>query len=177
MLNLHLPKKYLKYQRVWYSGFSNIGVLGEPNICWRKNHSSLQISPVAESGIRWKMKWGKNEQLRERGRISSGRRKKLIVWSLSNASSPLLFPRESPRSPLEIFCHSRHHPARSVAARKIFSSVAISKHIAWNVVYESTCSSFEFANRNSEASKHARLKIEMVKLYPDLKIFSCRVYK
>lgn len=32
MLNLRLPKKYLKYQRVWYSGFSNIGVLGEPNI-------------------------------------------------------------------------------------------------------------------------------------------------
>lgn len=28
---LHLPKKYLKYQRVWCSGFSNMGALGEPN--------------------------------------------------------------------------------------------------------------------------------------------------
>ena len=27
-----LPRKYLKYQRVWYSGFSNTGVLGDPNI-------------------------------------------------------------------------------------------------------------------------------------------------
>lgn len=31
--DLRLPRKYLKYQRVWYSGFSSIGVLGEPNIC------------------------------------------------------------------------------------------------------------------------------------------------
>lgn len=31
--HLHFPRKYLKYQRVWYSGFSRTGVLGEPNIC------------------------------------------------------------------------------------------------------------------------------------------------
>jgi len=79
----------------------------------------------AESGIWWRTKRGKNEQLREPGRISSGRRKKLIVWSLSNASSPLLFPRESLHSPLEIFCHCRRHPARSAAARKTFSNVAL----------------------------------------------------
>lgn len=33
---LHLPKKYLKYQRVWCSGFSNMGALGEPNTCYKK---------------------------------------------------------------------------------------------------------------------------------------------
>lgn len=27
---LHLPKKYLKYHLVWCSGFSKIGVLGDP---------------------------------------------------------------------------------------------------------------------------------------------------
>jgi hypothetical protein len=31
-----LPRKYLKYHLVWYSGFSRIGVLGDPNICSKR---------------------------------------------------------------------------------------------------------------------------------------------
>lgn len=91
-LNLRLPRKYLKYQRVWYSGFSSIGVLGEPNICWRKNRSNCYKQHSRQRGkkmgIKWKTKWDESKQLRSpRNKTGLERWKKeiqknLIVWSL-----------------------------------------------------------------------------------------------
>lgn len=41
LLYLRLPRKYLKYHRVWYSGFSKIGVLGDPKTYKKKYYSLL----------------------------------------------------------------------------------------------------------------------------------------